>query len=342
MLEFQQSACHPGHVDLTGSASRRNETVSSAFSNEVADDPQVSVVVPVRDEQESVVELARLLKQHLPPSHEVLFVDDGSTDETWQRLTTVHEPGRVRLIKLRGPSGKSAALMAGFASTRAPVVFTMDGDLQDDPAEIPVFLSKLEEGYGLVSGWKKTRHDPWHKVLPSRIFNTVMRIATGLSLHDMNCGFKCYQGDLARSLRIYGDQHRFIPVFAAHLGYRIDEVVVRHHPRRHGRSKYGISRLLKGFLDLGTVLLRTRFRGRPAHAFGTVALAGLAASLVLAALSIARVLPRPAVLAGVAVCAVLAISSAVFLGVGWLAEVLLDAGPPESIPLAPDIEESRD
>ena len=178
--------------------------------------PEISVVIPVHNEEGSVEELARQLQAILPADHEILFVDDGSSDSTWNRLEGLHQPGRIRLVKFRGRQGKSAALMAGFARTRAPVVFTLDGDLQDDPAEIPAFLSKLNEGFDLVSGWKRVRRDPWHKVIPSRVFNFVMRKATGLSLHDMNCGFKCYRGELARSLRIYGDQHRFIPVFAAH------------------------------------------------------------------------------------------------------------------------------
>lgn len=189
--------------------------------------PEISVVIPVRNEEGTVEELARRLRKSLPAEHEILFVDDGSSDSTWSRLDELHDPDRLRLVKLRAPSGKSAALMAGFARTRAPVVFTMDGDLQDDPDEIPKFLAKLEEGCDLVSGWKRVRRDPWHKVLPSRIFNAVMRRATGIGLHDMNCGFKCYRGDLARSLRIYGDQHRFVPVFAAHRGFRVAEVEIR-------------------------------------------------------------------------------------------------------------------
>lgn len=304
--------------------------------------PEVSVVIPVRNEEETVAELAQRLRDTLPQAHEILFVDDGSGDGTWQRLVRIHEPGRVRLVKLRAPSGKSAALMAGFARSRGSIVFTLDGDLQDDPAEIPAFLGKLEEGYDLVTGWKKTRHDPFHKVAASRLFNFLMRRLTGIPLHDMNCGFKCFRGELARSLRLYGDQHRFIPVFALHQGYRVGEIEVRHHPRRHGRSKYGFSRLFKGVLDLGTVLLRTRFHGRPAHASGLVACAFLLGAAVLLALAALRVLhPSLAVLA-LALGVVLGVGMLVFLAAGWLAEIWLDNAPPEASVFSASVEEARD
>ncbi len=286
--------------------------------------PEISVVVPVRNEESTVAELERQLRGVLPPNHEILFVDDGSTDSTWEHLEALHDPGRVRLVRLRAPTGKSAALMAGFERTRAPVVFTLDGDLQDDPAEIPALLEHLQSGYDLVSGWKKVRHDPLHKVIPSRIFNVVMRHATGLALHDMNCGFKCYRAEVTKSLRIWGDQHRFIPVFAAHQGFRIGEIEVRHRPRSHGRSKYGLSRLGKGFLDLGTVLLRTRFRDRPAHAFGFAAFGctTIAASLLIISLFV--VPDWRLALATVGGTVVFAIGSALLLVSGWLAEVRLD------------------
>lgn len=306
------------------------------------DSPEISVVVPVRDEEATVNELERQLREALGPNHEILFVDDGSTDGTWAGLLSIHDPGRVRLVKLRVPSGKSAALMAGFARARAPIVFTLDGDLQDDPAEIPAFLEKLREGYDLVSGWKKVRRDPFHKVAASKVFNFVMRRATGIELHDMNCGFKCYRSEVAKSLKLYGDQHRFIPVFAVHQGYRVGEVPVRHRTRRHGRSKYGLGRLVTGFLDLGTVLLRTRFRDRPAHAFGFAALACLTASVAVWGIAGIRVVtPRIApVLVPVAVA--LAVGAPVFLACGWLAEVFLDRVAGDPAPGVAVIEEIRD
>ena len=306
------------------------------------DSPEISVVIPVRDEEATVVELERQLREALGPNHEILFIDDGSTDGTWNGLVSIHDPGRVRLVRLRVPSGKSAALMAGFARVRAPIVFTLDGDLQDDPAEIPAFLEKLREGYDLVSGWKKLRRDPVHKVAASRVFNVVMRRATGIELHDMNCGFKCYRTQVAKSLRIYGDQHRFIPVFAAHQGYRVGEVPVRHRPRRHGRSKYGVGRLVKGFLDLGTVLLRTRFRDRPAHAFGFAAIACLAASIAIWSVGASRLVHPGIALAVLPAAVVLGIGAAVFLAGGWLAEVFLDRAAGDAAPGATAIEETRD
>ncbi len=304
--------------------------------------PEISVVIPVRNEEASVEELARRLQEVLPLDHEILFVDDGSADATWSRLLSLYDPNRVRLVKFRAPRGKSAALMAGFARCRAPVIFTIDGDLQDDPSEIPSFLAKFHKGYDLVSGWKRIRRDPLHKVIASRLFNFVMRRATGLSLHDMNCGFKCYRADLAKSLRIYGDQHRFIPVFAEHMGCRVGEVEVRHHPRRHGRSKYGFSRLLKGFLDLGTVLLRTRYSDRPAHAFGLVALALSLASVALVATSLTPALHPVWASAAFAAAIALGLSAAAFLACGWLAEFLLQSSMSESDFHSLGIEEARD
>lgn len=300
------------------------------------------MVIPVRNEESTVADLERQLQAVLPASHEILFVDDGSTDSTWTRLEALHDPGRVRLVRLRAPSGKSAALMAGFERARAPIVFTLDGDLQDDPAEIPAFLEKLQSGCDVVSGWKRVRHDPLHKVVPSRIFNFVLRHATGIALHDMNCGFKCYRAEVTKSLRIYGDQHRFIPVFAAHQGFRIGEIEVRHRPRRHGRSKYGLSRLGKGFLDLGTVLLRTRYRDRPAHLFGFAAFGCLigASGLLLASLAVVPGWRLALATFGGAVA--LAIAAVVLLVSGWLAEILRDGawGDPQTAALV--VGESRD
>jgi len=238
--------------------------------------PRFSVVIPVHNEEADVRELAERVSTELETlsgGYEILFIDDGSTDATWLQLKDLADPGRIRLIKFRRNYGKAAALMAGFAVTRGELVFTMDGDLQDDPREIPRFLVKMEEGFDLVSGWKKRRFDPMGKVIPSRIFNFVVRKATGLDLHDMNCGFKCYKGKLAREVRIYGELHRYIPALAHHEGYQVGEIEVQHHPRLHGQSKYGLSRLFKGFVDLVTVLLKTEYRTRPAHGFGWVALA---------------------------------------------------------------------
>ena len=217
----------------------------------------ISVVIPVCNEQATVAPLCQALEAVLPAPYEILFIDDGSTDSTWPELAKLHRPGRVRAIRFRRNFGKTAALQTGFAAARGDIIFTMDGDLQDDPAEIPRFLEKLGEGYDLVSGWKKQRHDPPAKVLGSRLFNFVVRLVSGLELHDINCGFKAYRGDVARRLPLRSDFHRFTPLLAKTMGYRVGEVVVRHHPRRHGRSHYGWTRVLKGFLDLFRVLRAT-------------------------------------------------------------------------------------
>lgn len=303
----------------------------------MAESPRISIVVPVRNEQDDVAELTMLLKQVLGGSCEIIFVDDGSTDETWKRLVALHEPGRVRLVRFRRNFGKTAALRAGFALTRGKVVFTMDGDLQDDPREIPRFLAGLEQGYDLVTGWKKTRHDPAHKVLASRLFNAVVRLTTGLALHDINCGFKAFRGELARSLDLYGEQHRFIPVLAAARGFRVGEIEVQHHARRHGRSKYGFSRLFKGFFDLVTVLLITRFAERPSHGFGFAALAlGIGATLCSVA---SFFLPYPWLLLK---AGILWVGVIVLLAAGWVAETVLYHAPATHRPDGALIEEQLD
>jgi len=271
---------------------------------------EYSVVIPVHNEEADVQELARRTLAQLGESCELIFVDDGSTDKTWQRLLEIAEPDRVRLIRFRRNFGKAAALMAGFAQTRGAIVFTLDGDLQDDPAEIPRFLEQMEQGYGLVTGYKKKRHDPLNKVIASRIFNFVVRKLTKLDLHDMNCGFKCFRGEVARRLRIWGELHRFIPALVAADGYAVGEIEVRHHARKHGASKYGVSRLFKGFVDLITVMLHTEYRNRPAHGFGWAALALLALSFATGlGATVLSLLPRD-------------FSAGAALSLGWMAWAL--------------------
>ena len=274
----------------------------------------ISVVIPVHNEQATVEPLCRALQQALPAGHEILFVDDGSTDRTWDEIAKVHQPGTVRGLRFRRNFGKTIALQAGFAAARGDIIFTMDGDLQDDPQEIPRFLAKLDEGYDLVSGWKKVRRDPLSKVGPSRLFNATVRAVTGLKLHDVNCGFKAYRAEVAKNLRLQGEFHRFTPLLAHAMGFRVGELIVTHHPRRHGRSHYGFTRLFKGFLDLGTVLLLTRYGDRPSHGFGLAALAALVAAAALA---------WPLPLWGAA-CAVVAV---VLLAAGLVAEIVVHRAP---------------
>jgi glycosyltransferase involved in cell wall biosynthesis len=245
----------------------------------------ISIVVPVRNEERSVALLLDELESALQPLEvpwESIFVDDGSTDGTYAALTRLHAArDDVKVVRLRRNFGKAAALAAGFAQARGDVIVTIDGDLQDDPAEIPHLLAKLEEGFDLVSGWKTRRRDPLRRRILSRIFNAVTRWISGVRLHDMNCGLKAYRAEVVRGLRLYGELHRFIPVLAHHRGYRIAELPVNHRPREHGRSRYGLERYLRGFLDLLTVSFIGRYRHRPLHLFG-----GLGLSLSLAGIGI--------------------------------------------------------
>jgi glycosyltransferase involved in cell wall biosynthesis len=237
----------------------------------------LSVVVPVRNEERSVALLYDELAAALDPlgeAWEAVFVDDGSTDGSFAALTRVHAAtANVRVVRLRRNFGKAAALVAGFDQAQGETIVTIDGDLQDDPSEIPRLLAKLEEGFDLVSGWKTRRRDPLTRRALSRLFNWVTSRFSGVRLHDMNCGLKAYRAEVVRGLRIYGELHRFIPVLAHYRGYRIAELPVNHRPREHGRSRYGPERYLRGFLDLLTVSFIGRYRHRPLHLFGGLGLA---------------------------------------------------------------------
>ncbi|SIN89394.1 Glycosyltransferase involved in cell wall bisynthesis [Singulisphaera sp. GP187] len=233
----------------------------------------ISFVVPVHNEGESLVtlheELSRVVDSQALGDVEFLFIDDGSGDDTWDViLKLAGADPRVHAIRFRRNFGKAAALTAGFESALGEIVFTLDGDLQDDPAEIPRFLEKLDQGLDVVSGWKRRRYDPWHKVGPSRIFNAMVSSLTGCRLHDHNCGFKVYRRQVLAEVGIYGELHRFVPVLAHARGFRVGEIEVHHRPRQFGSSKYGVTRMLKGLLDLLTVRFLTRFSQRPLHVLG--------------------------------------------------------------------------
>lgn len=246
--------------------------------------PRLSFVIPAKDEQDSIEPLHRKIAEVCQSNgyrFEIVYIDDGSTDLTWraiEELSSDHD--NVIGIRFRRNFGKAAALSAGFAEATGEIVVTMDADLQDDPKEVPSMIAKLDEGFDLVSGWKKVRHDPWHKLLPSKIFNVLVSSITGVRLNDHNCGFKAYRESVTASLSLYGERHRFIPVFAAAKGFRVGEIEVEHHRRQFGDSKYGASRLIKGFLDLITVYLLTGFGGRPLHFIGTVGLFSLASGAI--------------------------------------------------------------
>jgi glycosyltransferase involved in cell wall biosynthesis len=253
----------------------------------------ISVVVPVHDEERSVGLLYEELQAALDPLDEpweTVFVDDGSADGSFGALTRLHAAAaNVRVVRLRRNFGKSAALAAGFGVAEGDTIVTIDGDLQDDPAEIPRLLAKLDEGFDLVSGWKTKRRDPWRRRLPSRIFNAVTSRVSGLRLHDMNCGLKAYRAEVLRGLRIYGELHRFLPVLAHYRGYRVAELPVNHRPRTHGRSNYGMERYVRGFLDLLTVSFMGRYRHRPLHLFGSLGLLlGALGSVILVYLTVLK------------------------------------------------------
>ena len=236
----------------------------------------ISVVVPVHEEERTVALLYEELQSALEPvgqPWEAVFVDDGSTDGSFSALTRLHNAhGNVRVVRFRRNFGKAAALAAGFANAQGDVVVTIDADLQDDPAEIPRLLAKLDEGFDLVSGWKTHRRDPITRRALSKIFNWVTGRVSGLRLHDLNCGLKAYRAEVVQGLRLYGELHRFIPVLAHYRGYRVAEIPVNHRPREHGRSRYGVERYLRGFLDLLTVSFIGRYRYRPLHLFGGLGL----------------------------------------------------------------------
>jgi glycosyltransferase involved in cell wall biosynthesis len=237
----------------------------------------ISIIIPACDEQENLATLVGEIDQVAAAKAldvEILIIDDGSRDATWSVIRTLAAGNtHVRGIRFRRNFGKAAALSAGARIARGQIIMTMDADLQDDPSEIPAFLAALDKGADVVSGWKRVRYDPWHKVWPSWVFNAMVSWLTGVHLHDHNCGFKCYRTLVFQEIRLYGELHRFIPVLAAARGFKVSELAVRHRPRRHGRSKYGMRRFGKGFLDLLTVKFLTGFGRRPSHVLGGIGLA---------------------------------------------------------------------
>ncbi|HRR13431.1 MAG: glycosyltransferase family 2 protein [Acidobacteria bacterium] len=248
--------------------------------------PEISVLVPVLDEAATVGILAERVAAVLGAagrSFEIVFVDDGSRDGTAEEVKAARRRDpQVRLVRLRRNFGKAAALSAGFDHCRGRLLVTMDGDLQDDPDEIPRFLQTLEEqDLDLVSGWKRRRLDPAGKRYPSLLFNWVTRHLAQVPIHDFNCGFKAYRREVLAEVAVYGELHRYIPVLASRRGFRVGEIEVRHHPRRHGVSKYGWDRLYKGLLDLITVLFITKYTRRPLHLFGLIGLASFAGGCLI-------------------------------------------------------------
>ncbi len=292
---------------------------------------ELSFVIPVLNEKESLRRLYdEILANTQPHELEILFIDDGSRDggEALLDELAAADP-RVKVVHFRTRFGKAAALQTGFDLAQGDVVITMDSDLQDNPAEIPAMLAKLNEGWDLVSGWKKQRHDPISKRWPSKIFNGVTSRMSGLRLHDYNCGFKAYRRELVRELDIYGELYRFIPALAHRRGFRVTEIPVEHRAREHGRSKYGIERLMHGFFDLLTVQLLTRFNRSPLYLFGKLGTvfggAGLLISLYLTVLKIGFGVPlynRPLLFLGTLLITI----GLQFFSIGLIGELVVNLG----------------
>lgn len=288
----------------------------------------VSVVVPLLNEGVTLERLYRELDAALSPAGlewEVVFVDDGSTDGSYRELVRLHAAHlNVRVVRLRRNFGKAAALAAGIEVASGEIVVTMDADLQDDAAEIPNLVAKLDEGFDVVSGWKCDRHDPLVRRLASRVYNGVTRLATGVKLHDMNCGLKACRAEVFEHVRLYGERHRFVPVLAHHLGFSVTELPVNHRARVNGRSRFGIERYLRAPFDLLTIVFMGRYRYRPLHLFGGIGLAssmgGLAILAYLTADKIggAGIGGRPLLLLGV----LLVVVGVQFLSLGLVGEML--------------------
>jgi glycosyltransferase involved in cell wall biosynthesis len=292
----------------------------------------ISIVIPLYNEVESLNELYQQINEVVKANkynYEIIFVDDGSDDGSLDVLKKLRQKDKnVKIISFRRNYGKSAALAVGFEHAKGDVVITMDADLQDDPHEIPNLLKKLNEGYDLVSGWKKKRYDPITKTIPSKIFNFTVSTLTGIKIHDFNCGLKAYRKSVTQDIKVYGELHRYLPVLAHWAGYKIGEVIVQHHPRKYGKTKFGISRFLKGFLDLLTVLFTTRYFKRPLHLFGTVGLLvfllGFGITLYLSLLKIIEGIAlsnRPLFILGI----MLTIVGVQFISIGLLGEMITRA-----------------
>lgn len=289
----------------------------------------VTVVVPLYNEEGSLVELSVSLKKvldNLRCTWEVIFVDDGSTDASYQKLQEIHRVNtRFKCLKFKRNYGKSAALQEGFKAAKGDYVITMDADLQDDPLEIPGLITKLNEGFDLVSGWKKVRHDPFIKKHTSKLFNKVTSMMVGLRLHDYNCGLKAYVKDVAKNIKVYGEMHRYIPALAHLSGYKVTEIPVTHHERKYGTTKYGLSRFFNGLFDLITVLFTAKYIKRPLHLFGFIGvlsfMAGFGILVYLTIMKFAESVPisgRPLFFVAI----LMAIVGVQFFSIGLIGEMI--------------------
>jgi glycosyltransferase involved in cell wall biosynthesis len=290
----------------------------------------LSLIIPIYNEAENLRPLCERIRQALGPTgweYEVVLVDDGSKDGGDQILTSLHEEdSRIKVIRFRRNFGQTAALAAGFAYAHGEIIVSLDGDLQNDPLDIPLLVAKLNEGYDLVNGWRVNRQDPFfRRRLPSHIANSIISLTTGVKLHDYGCTLKAFRGDVAKRLKLYGEMHRFIPALVSDLGGKIAELPVSHHPRRRGGSKYGLARTLWVILDLLTVKFLSHYATRPSHLFG---LLGVLASLLGGAITIllglqkllfnVQLANRPLLLLGV----LLIVTGVQFVSIGLIGEML--------------------
>ena len=289
----------------------------------------LSIIIPINNEEGNIVPLYTKIfeqLQRIQQTYEIIIVDDGSTDSTFEKINQLHKQDpRIKIIKFRKNFGKSTALDVAFHYAKGKIIITMDGDLQDDPEEIPQFIAKIEEGFDLVSGWKFPRFDPITKTIPSKFFNKLTCLFTGVDLHDFNCGFKAYKSVVIKNIQLYGEMHRYIPALAAWNGFKITEIKIKHHPRHSGKSKYGFSRLIKGLLDLITVKFLTNYASRPLHVFGVPGiisfLVGIAIGLYLVLLKYlenAQLSERPLLMLSV----LLIVIGFQFVSMGLLGEMI--------------------
>lgn len=284
----------------------------------------ISIIIPVYNEQDSVKPLYEQLISVLSKleNYEIIFVDDGSTDATIERIKEINDRN-VRAVQFRRNFGKAAALSCGFSNAKGDIIITMDGDLQDDPKEIPRFLEELKK-YDMISGWKFKRHDPINKIIPSKLFNWLSIMITGINIHDSNCGFKAYRSYVIKDISLYGELHRYIPALVYWKGYSVGEIKVEHRARMYGKSKYGAERLIKGFLDLITVKFLMSYIDRPLHLFGGIGIISVFFGMVICLFLIAewlkgiRIGNRPLLILGI----LLIITGIQFVSLGLIGELI--------------------
>ena len=331
---------------FSNTAPKADETYrSSAASMTSIQTPEISFVIPAMNEEDSLQELTLQIAAHVgTTNYEIILIDDGSTDDTWAVIQALADlnPSRIRGLRFRSNRGKAAGLQTGFDIAEGELIFTMDADLQDDPKEIPRFIAKIREGYDLVSGWKAVRHDPWHKVLPSRVFNQMLSHFSQVKLHDHNCGFKCYRREVAKSIKLFGELHRMVPSLAGMQGFKVTEIVVQHHARKFGVSKYGVERFIRGFSDMLTMGFLRVYRERPSHFANFCAVGyGVVAMCLIAGAAVAGIQTFAGVVTLLMAIAFLGMGGACMIA-GLFAELVIrQHSPVEAQPVVVDTDARR-